>query len=101
MCGRIKQSKSDVADYMETMRTNDYRILAAGDGPRYNLPPGARPTVIRWLHAGKWDMDRLFWGYKPLWYKRGPISNARLDTVLKGSPFLAWCVVTHKKSKMS
>src|SRR3546814_6435579 len=29
----------------------------------------------------------MFWGYKPAWYKRGPASNARLDTVLKGSPF--------------
>jgi putative SOS response-associated peptidase YedK len=87
MCGRIKQAKTDRADYLETMRQNDYTILADGSGPRYNIPPGTKPAVIHRLDGGKWIIDRLFWGYKPPWYKRGPASNARLDTVLKGSPF--------------
>jgi putative SOS response-associated peptidase YedK len=87
MCGRIKQSKSDMVDYMETMRQNDYTILAEADGPRYNVPPGTRPAVIHRLDAGKWIMDRLFWGYGPAWYERPPVRNARLDKILANSPF--------------
>lgn len=86
MCGRIRQAGDD-EQYMETLRWNPRTIL---DGPtrlRYNVPPGTRPLVLHRLGDGAEQADALFWGYKPAWYKRGPASNARLDTVLKGSPF--------------
>jgi len=86
MCGRIKQERS-AFDYMETIRTNMGTILDPGPGLKYNVPPGTRPMVFHRLGDGAGQVDRLFWGYKPPWYKRGPASNARLDTVLKGSPF--------------
>ncbi|TAL87482.1 MAG: SOS response-associated peptidase [Candidimonas sp.] len=87
MCGRIKQSKSDAADYMETMRVNDYTILDAPDGPRYNVAPGSMPWTIHQLDNGKWAMQRLFWGYLPSWGKTGPAPNARLDKLLANSGF--------------
>ncbi len=31
---------------------------------------------------GELAIDRLFWGYTPVWYKRSPVSNARMDTIL-------------------
>ena len=84
MCGRIRQAR-EVIDYGETMRANISTILA--DGLKYNVPPGTRPVALHRIGGGAIRADRLFWGYKPPWYKRGPSSNARLDTVLKGSPF--------------
>ncbi|QIM49004.1 SOS response-associated peptidase [Pusillimonas sp. DMV24BSW_D] len=84
MCGRIRQAR-EVHEYGETLRTNMRKIL--DDGLKYNVPPGTRPIVFHRIGDGTEQFDRLFWGYKPPWYKRGPASNARLDTVLKGSPF--------------
>jgi putative SOS response-associated peptidase YedK len=86
MCGRISQ-RSDLADYLEKIHWNPARLFVEPEGPRYNVPPGTRPIVLHRLGDGQEHADRLFWGYKPPWYKRGPASNARLDTVLKGSPF--------------
>lgn len=85
MCGRIKQAE-EMAEYG---RHIGWRIQHVADqaGPRYNVPPGTRPIALHRLGGGAEQADRLFWGYKPAWYKRGPVSNARLDTVLKGSRF--------------
>jgi len=27
-------------------------------------------------------LERVFWGFAPIWYKRSPVSNARIDTIL-------------------
>lgn len=86
MCGRIRQA-ADGEQYMETMNWNPRTILDDDKRPRYNVPPGARPVTLHRLGDGSEQVERMFWGYKPPWYKRGPASNARLDTVLKGSPF--------------
>jgi putative SOS response-associated peptidase YedK len=88
MCGRIRQARS-LADYQEHIRWNPRAIFDfdEGDRLRYNVPPGTRPIALHRLGDGSRQADPLFWGYKPRWYKRGPASNARLDTVLKGSPF--------------
>jgi putative SOS response-associated peptidase YedK len=86
MCGRIRQAR-EPADYGATIRWNPRQLFMDGQQPRYNVPPGTRPLVLHRLGDGGEQADNLFWGYKPPWYKRGPASNARLDTVLKGSPF--------------
>ena len=86
MCGRVRQA-GDGEQYMETLNWNPRVLFDDRDRPRYNVPPGTRPIVLHRLGDGAEHADRLFWGYKPPWYKRGPASNARLDTVLKGSPF--------------
>lgn len=86
MCGRIRQA-GDGEQYMETLRWNPRGLLDDDKRLRYNVPPGTRPLVMHRLGDGAEQADCLFWGYKPPWYKRGPASNARLDTVLKGSPF--------------
>lgn len=86
MCGRIKQARS-LSEYEEHFRWNPHKTFDLDDGLKYNVPPGTRPIALHRLGDGSEQADRLFWGYKPPWYKRGPASNARLDTVLKGSNF--------------
>lgn len=85
MCGRIKQAR-EVVDYGETMRANISTILDPEPGLKYNVPPSTRPLVFHRLDGAD-QVDRLYWGYRPSWYKRGLASNARLDTILKQSPF--------------
>jgi putative SOS response-associated peptidase YedK len=84
MCGRIRQAR-DERDYLEIIHWNPRQILPDARQPRYNVPPGTRPLALHRLGDGHEQANHLFWGYKPRWYKRGPASNARLDTVLRGS----------------
>lgn len=86
MCGRISQ-KSDYSEYVEIIRWDPNTLGDVLEGPRYNVPPGTRPLVFHRIDDGAEHADRLFWGYKPNWSKRPPVSNARLDTVLRGSGF--------------
>lgn len=85
MCGRIRQAREPV-DYVESMSWNPHDLGKLTDGLKYNVPPGTRPLVMHQLGDGSDQLDRLFWGYKPEWYKRSPVINARLDTILKKSP---------------
>ncbi|MFA4914348.1 MAG: SOS response-associated peptidase [Burkholderiaceae bacterium] len=80
MCGRIVQ-KAGPLDYVETIRWNPRKLADDPAGPRYNVPPGTRPLVMHHI-TGEPVVDRLFWGYAPAWYKRSPVSNARMDTIL-------------------
>ena len=68
------------------MHWNSRDLGNLAGGLRYNVPPGTRPLVMHQLGDGNDQMARLFWGYKPSWYKRAPVINARLDTILKKSP---------------
>ncbi|QAA93549.1 hypothetical protein CKA81_06635 [Pollutimonas thiosulfatoxidans] len=86
MCGRIRQA-GDGEQYMETMNWDPRALFDDEKRLRHNVPPGTRPLSFHRLGDGAQHADNLFWGYKPPWYKRGPARNARLDTVLKGSPF--------------
>jgi putative SOS response-associated peptidase YedK len=74
-------------DYFRMTRWEPGAAFPKGYRRSPNVPPGTRPLVLHRLGDGSEQADTLFWGYKPPWYKRGPASNARLDTVLKGSPF--------------
>lgn len=85
MCGRIRQAREPV-DYIESMNWNPHDLGKLADGLKYNVPPGTRPLVMHRLGNGSDQIDRLFWGYKPEWYKRQPVINARLDAILKKSP---------------
>ena len=86
MCGRIKQARS-LSEYEEHFRWNPRKTFDLDGALKYNVPPGTRPITLHRLGDGSEQADRLFWGYKPPWYKRAPASNARLDTILKRSPF--------------
>lgn len=83
---QIRQARS-ADEYDEHLRWNPRTTLDIADGLRYNVPPGTRPLALHRLGDGSEQANRLFWGYRPPWYKRGPASNARLDTILKESPF--------------
>jgi len=84
MCGRLSQHR-EMEAYWSQLPVHPF--VAPPDYQRsYNVPPGTRPLALHRLE-GEPQATPLFWGYKPPWYKRGPASNARLDTVLKGSNF--------------
>lgn len=85
MCGRVRQARS-LDEYQEHFKWNPHTLLDV-EGLKYNVPPGTQPIVFHRLGDGSEQASRLFWGYKPPWYQRGPASNARLDTILKGSGF--------------
>lgn len=94
MCGRFSQrEQSDIY----AARLNWTAASDDNDRLRHNVPPGTRPLVLHRLGDGSEQTECLFWGYKPPWpgYKRGPASNARLDTVLKGSRF--WKPLLNKR----
>ena len=86
MCGRIRQA-GDSEQYGETVNWNPRTLFDDDKRLRYNVPPGTRPLTLHRLGDGTELVEQIFWGYKPAWYKRGPASKARLDTVRKGSPF--------------
>jgi len=83
MCGRFSQ-RAAVETYVAKAGWKPARV-EVGDGLKYNVPPGTCPIVLHRLGNGRDQVDRLFWGYKPRWYWRGPEINARLDKILKKS----------------
>lgn len=94
MCGRIRQARS-LNEYQEHLRWNPYTALEVDDGPKFNVPPGARPITLHRLNNSAEHADRMVWGYRPAGYHRGPVSNARLDSVLEGSRF--WKPLLHRR----
>lgn len=83
MCGRLSQHV-DLENFFVKI---DWDVFWTPQPERkINIPPGTTPTVVHEFD-GALTAEGQFWGYKPVWYKRGPVSNARLDTVLKGSGF--------------
>ncbi|MGZ8092275.1 hypothetical protein ACXU4H_24245, partial [Bordetella bronchiseptica] len=48
MCGRIAQ-KTAPEDYVEILWPNARLIFDDAAGPRYNIPPGTRPIILRRL----------------------------------------------------
>ena len=84
MCGRIRQA-GDGEQYMETLNWNPRTLFDDDKQPRYNVPPGTRPLTLHRLGDGSEQADRMFWGYKPRWYKGKDLANANITTVLGGS----------------
>lgn len=84
MCGRIVQ-KSPQAEYVETIFANLGLIFDGALAPRYNIPPGTRVLALHRL-GGSPAVEHLWWGYGPPWWRRQPVINARIDTLLRGSP---------------
>lgn len=70
---------------MESLHWNPREMFTLPYQPRYNVAPGSRPLVLHRLGDGSEQADTLFWGYKPPWYKKPPLGNANLTTILKGS----------------
>lgn len=85
MCGRISQAREDPDVYFRILRWEPPPGLLRRASP--NIPPGTCPLTLHRLTDGSPQAAVLFWGYRPPWYQRGPASNARLDTVLRGGAF--------------
>lgn len=83
MCGRFSQYQTP--EYYAAQI--DWKEIQGdpSESVKYNVPPGTKPLVFHKLR-GQPEMTRLFWGYKPSWYQKSPLINARLDSILKKSP---------------
>lgn len=86
MCGRIRQ-KGEEPNYFDMIKWNPHRVFDPTYKRSPNVPPGSRPLVMHRLGDGSEQADCLFWGYKPPWFKRPAVSNARLDKIMDGAPF--------------
>ncbi|MCD0505935.1 SOS response-associated peptidase family protein [Bordetella petrii] len=71
--------------YMEALFTRiDPRIPHPPPGRHESTGPCAQPLAIHQFGDGP-AMDRFHWGYAPSWWKRDPVTNAPLRTLLRGS----------------
>ena len=86
MCGRINQPDSAIEYGKQLYPEHPELFRQLGAGPRHNVPPGTEPITLHQL-TGEPAATRLFWGYRPHWFDKAPVINARLDTILKKSPF--------------
>ncbi|MDK7587449.1 SOS response-associated peptidase [Alcaligenes faecalis subsp. phenolicus] len=86
MCGRINQPDSAIEYGKQLYPEHPELFRQLGTGPRHNVPPGTEPITLHQL-TGEPAASRLFWGYRPHWFDKAPVINARLDTILKKSPF--------------
>lgn len=86
MCGRINQPDS-ATEYGKALFPDHSALFKdVGPGPRHNVPPGTEPITLHQFD-GTPASARMFWGYRPHWFDKSPVINARLDTILKKSPF--------------
>lgn len=83
MCGRFSQYQT-LEHYAAQIDWNNLSNASDTYG-KYNVPPGTQPLVFHQL-TNMPEQTQLFWGYKPSWYQKAPIINARLDTILSHSP---------------
>ncbi len=84
MCSRFSQREA--AEVYATRMGWERHAGDPGSGPKYNVSPGTMPMVLHRL-SGEPAVSRIFWGYSPRWHEKSPAINARLDTVLRQSPF--------------
>lgn len=84
MCGRFSQREA--AEVYAAMVGWKKYAGDPGPGPKYNVPPGTAPMALHQL-TGKPSVTRTFWGFRPHWYEKSPVINARLDTILRQSGF--------------
>lgn len=84
MCGTIIQ-KSGPMDYMEVLFTGlDPGSRRLSPAWEESTDSCSRPLAIHRL-GDMPAMDRFHWGYAPSWWKRRPVANAPLTTLLRGS----------------
>lgn len=53
---------------------------------RYNVAPGTRVMLLN-RRQGKMKFDPVFWGYKPDWWHKAMLINARAETASTGRMF--------------
>lgn len=94
MCGRIYQPSS-AREYLDALGLpTGASMRSIGDGLRFNIPPGTTPITLC-ITGEIATATRTFWGYKPIWYDKPPVINARLDTIESRSRF--WrSLLTHR-----
>lgn len=85
MCGRIvhKRNRGDYLEGLIRAPRADELFPPDPAGPRYNVPPGSRPLALH-------QFERIFWGYKPVNWRKPAISNAKIETIAAGRWPWAW-----------
>ncbi|ASN18168.1 DUF159 family protein (plasmid) [Pantoea ananatis] len=86
MCGRFAQYSSrdeyfEAAGIMADELPFDSQALG-----RYNVAPGTRVMLLN-RRQGKMKFDPVFWGYKPDWWHKAMLINARAETASTGKMF--------------
>lgn len=53
---------------------------------RYNVSPGTRVLLLSERDEG-YALDPVLWGYRPEWWEKAPLINARSETAATGKMF--------------
>ncbi|AHF76768.1 hypothetical protein Sant_1715 [Sodalis praecaptivus] len=86
MCGRFAQFNSREA-YLETLNTSPGDMIYDPEPIRcYNVCPGMKVLLLSERHD-QLHLDPVFWGYKPEWWDKPPLINARGETAATGRMF--------------
>ncbi|HBV40403.1 MAG TPA: DUF159 family protein [Erwinia sp.] len=87
MCGRFTQYQSREA-YLEAFNTTLARDIAYDPEPlgRYNVAPGTRVLLLNERDATL-HLDPVHWGYRPAWWHKQPLINAKSETAATGKMF--------------
>lgn len=86
MCGRFAQYNSR-EEYLQALRIEgdsipyDPQPLA-----RYNVSPGTRVLILSERDEG-YALDPVLWGYRPEWWTKATMINARSETAATGKMF--------------
>jgi putative SOS response-associated peptidase YedK len=86
MCGRFAQVESR-QDFFDTLGlTPDDVPFDPSPIGRYNVAPGTPVLILSYLE-GSYHFAPVHWGYKPAWWEKRALINARSETAATGRMF--------------
>ncbi|WP_273759662.1 SOS response-associated peptidase family protein [Pantoea ananatis] len=86
MCGRFAQYSCRDAYFEAAGITPEELPFDAEPLGRYNVAPGTRVMLLN-QREGQLHFDPVFWGYKPDWWHKAMLINARGETAASGRMF--------------
>ncbi len=85
MCGRFTQYSCD--EYFEAVGITPEELPFDSEPlGRYNVAPGTRVILLN-QRAGQLHFEPVFWAYKPDWWHKALLINAREETSASGRMF--------------
>jgi len=87
VCGRFTQYRTR-EDYLKEFADKAERQIAYDHQPlgRYNIAPGTNVLLLN-QRDNALHLDPVHWGYKPAWWNKQPLINARVETAATGRMF--------------
>ena len=86
MCGRFAQYESRQEYFDALGLTPDDVLFDPAPLGRYNVAPGTSVLVFS-HHDDHFHFNPIHWGYKPEWWDKPPLINARSETAATGRMF--------------